>query len=72
VIISLNSVNQLIFVMVKFCVYFAVRTRFLYIIKTSFGFKELINGNEERGTQLRIVIVEYENIAFLYRILSQE
>jgi hypothetical protein len=32
VIISLNSVNQLIFVMVKCCVFFAVRTEFLNII----------------------------------------
>jgi hypothetical protein len=32
VIISLNSVNQLIFVMVKSCVFFAVRTEFLNII----------------------------------------
>jgi hypothetical protein len=31
-IISLNSVNQLIFVMVKSCVFFAVRTEFLNII----------------------------------------
>jgi hypothetical protein len=31
-IISLNSVNQLIFVMVKCGVFFAVRTEFLYII----------------------------------------
>jgi hypothetical protein len=31
-IISLNSVNQLIFVMVKCCVLFEVRTEFLNII----------------------------------------
>jgi hypothetical protein len=31
-IISLNSVNQLIFVMVKCSVFFAVRTEFLNII----------------------------------------
>jgi hypothetical protein len=30
--ISLNSVNQMIFVMVKSCVFFAVRTKFLNII----------------------------------------
>jgi hypothetical protein len=41
-IISLNSVTQLIFVMVKCCVFFAVRTEFLNIILTSFGFKGLI------------------------------
>jgi hypothetical protein len=28
----LNSVNQLIFVMVKWCIFFAVRTEFLNII----------------------------------------
>jgi hypothetical protein len=37
----LNSVNQLIFVMVKCCVFFAVRAEFLNIILTSFGFKGL-------------------------------
>jgi hypothetical protein len=31
-IVSLNSVNQFIFVMVKCCVFFAVRTEFLNII----------------------------------------
>jgi hypothetical protein len=31
-IISLNSVNQLIFVMVKSCVFFAVRTEFKYYL----------------------------------------
>jgi hypothetical protein len=41
-IISLNSVNQLIFVMVKCGVFFAVRTEFLNIIQMSFGFKWLI------------------------------
>jgi hypothetical protein len=40
-IISLHSVNQLIFVMVKCGVFFAVRTEFLNIIWTSFGFKGL-------------------------------
>jgi hypothetical protein len=38
---SLNSVNQLIFVMMKCGVFFAVRTEFLYIISTSFGFNGL-------------------------------
>jgi hypothetical protein len=38
-IISLNSINQLIFVMVKYGVLFEVRTGFLNIIYTSFGFK---------------------------------
>jgi hypothetical protein len=33
-IISLNSVNQLIFVMVKWSVFFAVRTEFYYNMKS--------------------------------------
>jgi hypothetical protein len=37
----LNSVNQPIFVMVKCCVFFAVRAEFLTIIYTSFSFKRL-------------------------------
>jgi hypothetical protein len=40
-IISLNSVNQLIFVMVKSCVFFAVRTEFLNTVQTNFIFKGL-------------------------------
>jgi hypothetical protein len=32
-IIFLNSINQLIFVMVKCCVFFAVRTEFLNIVE---------------------------------------
>jgi hypothetical protein len=42
-IISLNSVNQLIFEMVKCGVFFVVRTEFLNIIYTSFGFKGLMS-----------------------------
>jgi hypothetical protein len=38
---SLNSVTQLIFVMVKCGVFFAVRTEFLNMIYTSFGFSGL-------------------------------
>jgi hypothetical protein len=38
-IISLNSINQLISVMVKCGVLFEVRTEFLNITKTSCGFK---------------------------------
>jgi hypothetical protein len=38
---SLNSVNQLIFVMVKCGVLFEVRTEFLNIIQTSFSFEGL-------------------------------
>jgi hypothetical protein len=41
-VISLNSFNQLIFVMVKCGVLFEVRTELLDIIYTSFGFKGLI------------------------------
>jgi hypothetical protein len=41
VIISLNSINQLIFAVVKYCVFFAVQTEFLNIIQASFGFKGL-------------------------------
>jgi hypothetical protein len=41
--ISLNSVNKMFFVMVKCGVFFAVRTEFLNIILTSFGFKGLIH-----------------------------
>jgi hypothetical protein len=40
-IISLNSINQLIFVMVTGCVLFEVRTEFLNIICTSFGLEGL-------------------------------
>jgi hypothetical protein len=40
-ITPLNSINHSIFVMVKCGVFFAVRTEFLNIIHTSFGFKEL-------------------------------
>jgi hypothetical protein len=42
-VLTVNSVNQLIFVMVKCGVLFEVRTGFLNNIKTSFGFKGLIN-----------------------------
>jgi hypothetical protein len=41
-IIYSNSINQLIFVMVKCGVLFQVRTEFLNSIQTSFGFKGLI------------------------------
>jgi hypothetical protein len=46
-IISLKSINQLIFLMVKIGVPFEVRTEFLLnIIQTSFGFKELKDVSE--------------------------
>jgi hypothetical protein len=41
-ILSINRVNRLIVVMVKCCVFFAVRTEFLNIIWTRFGFSGLI------------------------------
>jgi hypothetical protein len=41
-IMSLNSINELIVVMVKCGVLFEVRTEFLNIIYTSFGFRGLI------------------------------
>jgi hypothetical protein len=41
-IISLNSIKKFIFVMVKCGIFFSVRTEFLNIILTSFGFKGLI------------------------------
>jgi hypothetical protein len=41
IILTVNSVNQLIFVMVKCCVFFAVRTEFLNIVLTSFSFEML-------------------------------
>jgi hypothetical protein len=41
-IISVNSINQLILVIVKCCVFFEVRTEFLDTIETSFNFKRLI------------------------------
>jgi hypothetical protein len=36
-----NNIYQLMFVMVKSCVFFAVRTELLNIVLTSFGFKGL-------------------------------
>jgi hypothetical protein len=44
-IISLNGINQLIFVMVKRGVLFEVRTEFLSIVKMSFVFKGLTFSN---------------------------
>jgi hypothetical protein len=38
-IISVNSVNRFIFVMVKCCVFLEVRPEFLIIILTRFGFQ---------------------------------
>jgi hypothetical protein len=53
--ISLNSVNQLIFVMVKSCVFFVVRTEYLNVMNMSFVFKGLIlNYFAARSTQIYI------------------
>jgi hypothetical protein len=39
--VSLNRINQLIFVTVKCCVFSAVRAVLLNVVQTSFGFKGL-------------------------------
>jgi hypothetical protein len=67
--LNLNSVNQLIFVMVKYGVFFEVRTEFLNNIWTSFVFKGL---NLNSVNQL-IVMVKYGVLfevrtEFLYKI----
>jgi hypothetical protein len=54
-IISLNNVNQLIFVMAMCGVLFEVRTEFLNNIKTRFGFKGL---NLNKVNQLIFVRVK--------------
>jgi hypothetical protein len=53
--LNLNSINQLIFVMVKCGVLFEVRTEFLNNIQTSFGFKGL---NLNSVNQLIFVMVK--------------
>jgi hypothetical protein len=55
-LLNLNSINQLIFVMVKCGVLFEVRTEFLNIIWTIFGFKGL---NLNSVNQLIFVMVKY-------------
>jgi hypothetical protein len=50
-IISLNSINQLIYIMVN-CVLFEVRTEFINAIYTNFGFD---------GLRSDIVLMEPEN-----------
>jgi hypothetical protein len=45
-IISLNSINKLIYIMVKWGVLFEVRTEFLNIIYTSFGFNVINHGTK--------------------------
>jgi hypothetical protein len=49
-IISLNSVNQLIFVMVKCCVFFAVRTELLNIVYMSFVLQRVEHSCNSDGT----------------------
>jgi hypothetical protein len=63
--ISLNSVNQLIFVMVKRGVFFAVRTEFLNIIYASFGFKGL-----KRRTKTECKMTEEENWRKVAEVLT--
>jgi hypothetical protein len=49
VIISLNSVNKFMFVMVKYSVLFEIRTEFLNIIQTRFGCR-IFKGDKVRNT----------------------
>jgi hypothetical protein len=44
--VYLNSLDDLIFVMVKCCVFFKVWTEFLNIILTRFGFRWLITSDK--------------------------
>jgi hypothetical protein len=53
----MNSVSQLIFVMLKCCVSFAVRTGFLNSIWTSVGFAEFVNFSLESFYLLRKIVV---------------
>jgi small-conductance mechanosensitive channel len=52
-ITSLNTANQLIFVMVKTGVYFAVRTEFLNIIWKRFGLQRVKYGIWEQENMQR-------------------
>jgi hypothetical protein len=62
-IISLNNINQLIFVMETRCVFFAVRTEFLNIIQTSFGFKGLSTISRVNPKIVPINWTNFTNIA---------
>jgi hypothetical protein len=53
VIVFLNSINQLIFVMVKCGVLFEVRTEFLNVI--SWASKDLVPRNEEFTISVKII-----------------
>jgi hypothetical protein len=55
VIISLNSINELIFVIVKCCVLFEVWTDFYNSVKKSFGFKGL---KKQRKVMLKQQLVK--------------
>jgi hypothetical protein len=54
----LNSVNQLIVVMVKCGVLFEVRTGFLNNIETSFVFKGLMHITINHTAQLKIAVIQ--------------
>jgi hypothetical protein len=62
-IISLNSVNQMIFVMVKCSVFFAVRTEFLNIIQTSFGFKGFNKVEKLQKKQAHTIVMSLKCVA---------
>jgi hypothetical protein len=51
--VSLNNINQLIFVTVKCDVLFEVRTEFLNIIRASFSFKGLKVGDGDYFSKQR-------------------
>jgi hypothetical protein len=59
-IISLNSINQLIFVMVKCCIFSIEQTEFLNIIYISFGFKGLTSSNLLVSNSTRLSMVNWQ------------
>jgi hypothetical protein len=64
VIISLNSDNQLMLVMVKCYVVFEVRTDFLKDIKTSFGFKGLNYATDDSFNIQFIINLMLRNLSY--------
>jgi hypothetical protein len=65
-VISLNSVNQLIFVMVKYGVLFEVQTEFLNNIQTIFSFKGLnIKIKKKKNTGNKILCAVKIKIHFI-------
>jgi hypothetical protein len=62
VIISSNTINHLIFVMVECGVLYEVRTEILYIFRTSFGFKVLIMCTTTILILLQYIEFEFEFI----------